>query len=68
MMYASRRMPPELKIDFKNLRVDKFESIGQGHYGVVYKAVYAPTKGIEEKVVCKYLKDGRISEFYEEGE
>ncbi|CAI2357273.1 unnamed protein product [Caenorhabditis sp. 36 PRJEB53466] len=61
-----RSMRPELKIDFKNLRVDKFESIGQGHYGVVYKAVYAPPKGIEEKVVCKYLKDGKISEFYDE--
>uniref|UniRef100_A0A8R1HU05 receptor protein-tyrosine kinase n=1 Tax=Caenorhabditis japonica TaxID=281687 RepID=A0A8R1HU05_CAEJA len=61
-----RSMRPELKIDFKNLRVNKFESIGQGHYGVVYKAVYAPPKKIEEKVVCKYLKDGKISEFYDE--
>lgn len=60
-------MRPDLKVDFKNLRVDKLDPIGQGHYGVVYKAMYSPSKSLEEKVVCKYLKEGKISEFYEEG-
>ncbi|ULT82809.1 hypothetical protein L3Y34_012211 [Caenorhabditis briggsae] len=61
-----RSFPPDLKVDFKQLRVDKTDPIGQGHYGVVYKAIYAPSKTHEEKVVCKYLKDGKISEFYDE--
>ncbi|CCD83401.1 Tyrosine-protein kinase receptor svh-2 [Caenorhabditis elegans] len=61
-----RSMRPDLKVDFKNLRVDKLDPIGQGHYGVVYKAMYSPSKSLEEKVVCKYLKEGKISEFYEE--
>ncbi|KAF1748140.1 hypothetical protein GCK72_024607 [Caenorhabditis remanei] len=61
-----RSFPQDLKVDFKQLRVDKLNPIGQGHYGVVYKAVYAPSKSLEEKVVCKHLKDGKISEFYDE--
>lgn len=61
-----RTFPPDLKVDFKQLRVDKLNPIGQGHYGVVYKAIYSPSKSQEEKVVCKYLKDGKISEFYDE--
>lgn len=61
-----RSMPQDLKIDFRQLNIDKLDPIGQGNYGVVYKAVYTPSKHHEEKVVCKYLKDGKISEFYDE--
>uniref|UniRef100_A0A1I7TJ14 receptor protein-tyrosine kinase n=1 Tax=Caenorhabditis tropicalis TaxID=1561998 RepID=A0A1I7TJ14_9PELO len=61
-----RSMPQDLKVDFRQLHIDKQDPIGQGNYGVVYKAIYAPSKSHEEKVVCKYLKDGKISEFYDE--
>lgn len=61
-----RSMPQDLKIDFKQLHIDKAGPVGQGNYGVAYKAVYTPSKSHEEKVVCKYLKDGKISEFYDE--
>lgn len=61
-----RGFAPDLKVDFKQLQVDKQNPIGQGNYGVVYKAIYAPSKSHEEKVVCKYLKEGSVSEFYDE--
>ncbi|CAI5456773.1 unnamed protein product [Caenorhabditis angaria] len=62
-----RDLPIGLKIDYNSLRIDAFNVLGEGQYGMVYLAEYTDEEHHDvETVVCKKMKEGRISEFYEE--
>ncbi|CAB3400601.1 unnamed protein product [Caenorhabditis bovis] len=58
--------PKDIKIDFKNIKIDTMRELGHGNFGVVYAGIYKCLDGRKQAVACKYMKEGSIREFYEE--
>ncbi|CAD6193110.1 unnamed protein product [Caenorhabditis auriculariae] len=61
-----RELPAEIKIEYEKLQINRSEKLGEGQFGVVFPGQYHVEKGETMLVACKYMKDGRVSEFYEE--
>ncbi|KAK0396782.1 hypothetical protein QR680_001851 [Steinernema hermaphroditum] len=49
------------KINMSNLNMNMSDTIGQGHYGSVYKGTYILPNGEEIVVACKTLHQDRVS-------